>query len=302
MKKELKFRIDLAALKGSNVKCNLKCSYCHDDYMNISMKHNEKEKYSFSDLIKSCIDASGYINPKIILHFAGRADPLLISKETFILEIDMIKSNFPQAEFIITTNGIRLKEYAQVINQVGINKINISLHCEYPELEEKIFKGIREIKKYGIITVLNIIATEKVIKNLSCYLTKGDAYNISLKFFSLLHKDKVYTNNLYKTFLKKIKKHTNEFQNQNDNKNKIIRQTISGTKVIIKLPEDFNKRPDACLNCVMLRNCEESCYDNIRLTPWYIKPCGVRDDNVYFPELNDISILKSNLKNGGKLN
>ncbi len=81
------------------------------------------------------------------------------------------------------------------------------------------------------------------------------------------------------------------------------RYTISITsfsKIMVKLPEKFDDRPEACQKCPVKSKCVESCWQSVRITPWYIKPCGVRVDNVYFFTENSINNLKEKLKLGGK--
>jgi molybdenum cofactor biosynthesis enzyme MoaA len=297
----LKFRIDLYALRSEKANCNLPCSYCHLDYFNINSGYDAGIRTDFADLINMCVKAIGSENNSHKLHYSGRADPLLVNKEIFLSETLKIRDQFPSAEIVMTTNGIRLYEYSDVIKKSGIKKINVSHHNYSGKVEEKVFKGIEINRDNGIEVILNVVATEDVLNNIEHFIELGDKYKISLKFFNLLTDDKTYSEDLFNRFLNKLKSYCSDEFIEDTVKNRIETFSKSGNRISIKLTEKFNNRPDACQKCEYLKKCDESCWDTIRLTPWYIKPCGVREDNIYFPEENDLSLLKTKLISGGKI-
>lgn len=300
MKNKMKFRIDLYALKSEKANCNLKCSYCHLDYFNINSGFDAGLKTDFTDLIKMCQKAIGSEDSSLKLHYSGRADPLLVDKDVFMRETTKIRDQFSSAEIVMTTNGIRLYEYSEVIRLSGINKINVSHHNYSGELEAKVFKGIEIVRNNKMKIILNVVATEEVLKNIDHFIRLGDKYSISLKFFNLISDDKAYSGELFARFVKELRGYCSEEYYEDTIKNRIETSSKAGNRISIKLAEKFYNRPDACQNCPFLKKCDESCWDTIRLTPWYIKPCGVRKDNVYFPGEQNLSILKSKLKSGGK--
>lgn len=300
MKNKMKFRIDLYSLKSDKANCNLKCSYCHLDYFNIQSGYDAGLKTDFTDLIKMCQKALGTEDSSLKLHYSGRADPLLVNKDAFLTETVKICEQFPCAEIVMTTNGIRLQEYSDVIKESGINKINVSHHNYSGELEAKVFRGIERVRDNGMEVILNVVATEDVLKNIDHFIRLGDNYSISLKFFNLLTEDKIYSGELFGRFLNELREYCSDEYYEDTIKNRIETSSKAGNRISIKLAEKFHDRPDACQKCPFLKKCDESCWDTIRLTPWYIKPCGVREDNIYFPAEQSLSDLRYKLKSGGK--
>ena len=301
MKNKMKFRIDLYALKSEKANCNLTCSYCHLDYFNIHSGFDSGLRTDYTDLIKMCQKAIGSEDSSLKLHYSGRADPLLVNKDVFLNETMKIREQFPSAEIVMTTNGIRLYEYSDVIKLSGIDKINVSHHNYSGELEAKVFSGIERVRNQGMEVILNVVATDDVLKNIDHFIRLGDKYRISLKFFNLIADDKKYSGELFSRFLNELKRYCSDEYFEDKVKNRIETSSIAGNKISIKLTEKFSNRPDECQKCPFLNKCDESCWDTIRLTPRYIKPCGVREDNVYFPGEQNLSILKSKLKSGGKI-
>ena len=84
-------------------------------------------------------------------------------------------------------------------------------------------------------------------------------------------------------------------------RNRLVYTINENSKVILKLFEGKSIRPENCNSCPERSNCLEGCWESIRITPWYIKPCGVRRDNVYFFEENSIQSLRTKLILGSKL-
>lgn len=301
MKNTMKFRIDLYALKSSTAKCNLTCNYCHLDYFDLQGEHTSERSFELTDLISQCLQAAEYDGKDMKLHFSGRADPLLIDKKRFAAEIGKLREEFPHADMCITTNGIKLFEYANEIASSGIRKVNVSHHNYSGLLEEKVLKGIRKVRELGIEVILNVVATEEVTNDLSRFIRLGEENKLTLKFFNLITEDKEYSKALFRRFLSSIGGFCSGNTEYDTEKNRITLFTHSGNRIVVKLEETFKDRPEECLNCTQLSRCDESCWDTIRITPRYIKPCGVRTDNVYFPDENSVSSLRSKLIAGGKL-
>lgn len=301
MKNTMKFRIDLYALKSSTAKCNLTCSYCHLDYFDLQGEQTGERSYELTDLVSQCLLSAQHNGKDMKLHFSGRADPLLIERKRFAAEIEKLRKKFPHADMCITTNGIRLFEYANEIAGSGIRKVNVSHHNYSGVLEEKVLKGIRKVRELGVEAILNVVATEEVTNNLSRFIMLGEENKLTIKFFNLITEDKEYSKALFRRFLNSLGGFCSKNAEHDTEKNRITHFTHTGNRIVVKLEEIFTDRPEECLNCAQLSKCDESCWDTIRITPKYIKPCGVRTDNVYFPDENSVASLRSKLIAGGKL-
>jgi len=79
-------------------------------------------------------------------------------------------------------------------------------------------------------------------------------------------------------------------------------KTKEGIMITMNTPATDRLRPDECFACKEFSKCEEGCWDSIGITNKYIKPCGVRDDNVFYFDGSTTEDLKEKLKSGGKLN
>ncbi len=300
-KNKMKFRIDLYALKSAVAKCNLTCGYCHLDYFAIPGHFDDSGAHEISELISLCLQAGNVDGKDIKLHYSGRAEPLLLNKDAFISETQKLKLAFPDAEKTITTNGIRLAEYAEAIQEAGITKVNVSHHNYSETMERRVLEGIRSAKSYGLDAGLNVVATEDVTENLERFIKLGDDNSLTLKFFNLIADDKNYTKHLFEEFLRRIEDFSTDEIDHDIDKNRIRMRSHSGNLIVIKLEEKFTDRPDECLQCEKLQQCDESCWDTIRITPWYIRPCGVREDNIYMADEMNAGSLRNKLLSGGKL-
>jgi len=295
-----KYRIDLAALNGKNVKCNMLCKYCHKDYFCIDKYFDESITFTFFELIKF---SENLYNDNAILdiHLTGRAEPLVVDKKRIFLEISSLKKNFPNASFSMTTNGLKLKYYADILKSSGLEKVNISYHYGYNSSSDVYVRGIESSLSAGLKVILNAVVTSDTIKYFDEYVNFISKLKISAKFFCILLNNLQESETIYNKFTELI---TNKFgmpEKYDESKHRNIFNINDEYQIIIKLPEKSNKRPDACNKCYMRKNCNEGCWNSIRITPWYIKPCGVREDNVYFPSENNPESLKEKLYTGGKL-
>jgi thymidylate kinase len=74
-----------------------------------------------------------------------------------------------------------------------------------------------------------------------------------------------------------------------------------GDAVLCAKPGDVYLRPFECYQCSEFLRCEESCWRSVRVSPWYIQPCGIRPDQLYWYGENNPANLRQLLVDGGKL-
>jgi dTMP kinase len=75
---------------------------------------------------------------------------------------------------------------------------------------------------------------------------------------------------------------------------------LDGATVSAK-PRDVFIRPYECYSCNDFMRCEESCWRSVRISPWYVQPCGIRKDNLYWYHEENPYKLREQLADGGKL-
>lgn len=295
------FRLNFSALLGRNSKCNLKCFQCHRDYFDVETNFDENQTFSFTDAINMIYDLYEERNNHFTkIHISGHAEPTILGKEKFLKEVIKLRNEFPHLPIVLTTNGSYLLPIIQDYLSLNNTHINLSLH-HIAYLKTNWFKKLCNVdnsKKHRI--ELNIIIDPEIIDHFDELLSFAFETNVNLKFFHRLDESNpgLVISNFINLVREKIKSHKVEIIYKNSREELLIDDAF---KIIIKLPEDFNFRPDACRKCPLLIKCVESCWTSIRITPWYIKPCGVRNDNVYFYCENNLESLKNKLIAGGKL-
>jgi len=300
--KDITYRIDMGALNGYNTKCNLNCKYCHKDLFPLSYPFDCKElpTKSFVESISELEKIFKHDKRKRKIHISGRAEPLMLNKNVLNQELNRINTNFPEIKKVLTTNGLLLKDKVECLSNNGIKRINVSMH-------NKLFKnnlynnGIITAKNSGIDVFLNVIICKQSLKFLNEVFDFALHHKVSIKFFLELGIEAEEANNLFQHIKYFLFQKTGNNGNIDSKKNRQVYNISENQKIYLKLPEVETPRPKACEICKYREMCQESCWEAIRVTPWYIKPCGVRDDNVYFLCNNSIDDLKHKLKSGGKL-
>lgn len=295
------FRLNFSALTGNNSKCNLKCFNCHRDYFDVSKEFDESKPISFSDAINFIYEAIGAQNNHFKkIHISGHAEPLIIGQEKFLNEVRQLRNNFPYLPIALTTNGSYLKDIRDEFLAMGNTFINLSLH-HLAYLNTKWFNQICDLDdSFKDQVELNIIIDPDIIQNIDLILSFAFSKKISLKFFHRLEEKnpEIVINQFIDLISSKL---NGKFVDEVVENNRIKLIVNDGFQISIKLPENFDIRPDACRKCPVKDKCVESCWNSIRITPWYIKPCGVREDNVYLFSENSKENLKNKLKSGGKI-
>jgi molybdenum cofactor biosynthesis enzyme MoaA len=299
--KKISYRLDLAALMGKDVKCKLNCAYCHKDYFPVDIQFNSDMHLNFKESIQLLNSVIKPNSKHIKIHLSGRAEPLDIEKGVLLGSISSIHSAFPDYEIVMTTNGFNLKELANDLKLFGLHRVNVSIHHDF-EKSNKVFEGISVAKQAGLGVSLNVILSEKCFQVLDKIIGFCINNKLNLKLFYELGKTDSEILNVTEIAEKKLKDLLAEYSPEYDlDRNRLIFKINESSKIILKLFEGKSSRPDNCNLCEMRSQCLEGCWESIRVTPWYIKPCGVRQDNVYFYEENSINSLKTKLISGSKM-
>lgn len=299
--KKISYRLDFAALMGKDVQCKLNCIYCHKDYFPVDNDFNSDNHLTFIESIELL---NSVINPDwdhIKIHLSGRAEPLDIDRGLLLKSISNIHSAFPAYEIVMTTNGFNLKELACDLKLAGLNRVNVSMHHDFDK-STRLFEGVFSAKQAGLEVSLNVILSEKCLLVLDKIIGFCITNKMNLKLFYELGKTDSEILKILEKAEINLKDLLVEHSPEYDfNRNRLIFKINDSSKIILKLFEGKSSRPANCNLCPMRSQCLEGCWESIRVTPWYIKPCGVRQDNVYFYEENSINSLKTKLISGSKM-
>ncbi len=299
--KRIKYRIDAGSLIGDNPKCNLKCAYCHKDFFPLANDVECNTTMMFADSVAMLEKIfENDMRPRKI-HFSGRVEPLLVADDVFENEVKKINLMFPQFDKAITTNGMLLENKADMLKKLGINKVNVSVHSDSFGLR-KYVAGIEKAVSLGLNVSLNSIVTTDNVDNINEVIDFAKDKKVNVKFFLILGLKRIDSDLLFKKVMLKLKLITYSDGIFNESNGRYEFNTSDGILITLNTAATDRLRPDECYECEMYSKCEEGCWDSIRITNKYIKPCGVRDDNVFIFDSGDLNDLRDKLNSGGKLN
>ncbi|MCI0501148.1 MAG: GTP 3',8-cyclase MoaA [Epsilonproteobacteria bacterium] len=145
-------------------RCNFRCQYCMPEKPFSWVPH--ENLLCFEDLflfVKASIDEG----IKKIRLTGG--EPLL--RKDLHNFVSMIHNYAPHIDLAITTNGYLLKEYATLLKEAGLKRINISLdslnketahYIAKKDVLEKVLEGIEEAAKVGLKIKINCVPLKGV--------------------------------------------------------------------------------------------------------------------------------------------
>lgn len=296
---KIHYRIDLSALAGQDVKCNLNCRYCHKDYFPVKFITKENPPLPFATILNILESVYKKDMRKRKIHFSGRAEPLVVENKILEKELSAINYAYPKFEKVMTTNAYLLPDKSQILYKNGLKRLNVSVHNDSFK-NKKFIEGIKSALDSGLKICLNVLIEKKDENRISDIIRFAVRYNLDIKFFTVLGINWMETQDLIRFCDTSLIRYSSG-KKFDEVKNRLVHKISSEVYAYIKIPSNFDSRPDACFRCNSRDFCLEGCWDSIRITPWYIKPCGIRDENVYFFNENNIEILKEKLKSGGKL-
>jgi len=134
-------------------KCNLKCFYCHHEGEGCGSDPRKKNEMTPEE-VAFLVRVAAKLGVRSVKLTGG--EPLLYSGVEEVIR--MISSINGVHEVSMTTNGVFLSEWAQLLAEAGLKRVNVSL-------------GTLSREKYKMITGLD--ALEKVIEGVDAALEAG---------------------------------------------------------------------------------------------------------------------------------
>ena len=133
-------------------RCNLRCIYCMPPDGLIPIRHKEILRYEeIVSVLKIAVD----IGVRKIRITGG--EPLVRNNIPYLIKL--IKNIEGVKDLSLTTNGIMLEQYADLLSEAGLDRVNISLDSLKPERYgeitrggdiEAVLKGIEAAEKAGL--------------------------------------------------------------------------------------------------------------------------------------------------------
>ena len=124
------------------LKCNIQCRYCVRSINSVEDRPGVTEKIlSPLEAIEILRDALKQDFPLRVVAVAGPGEPLA-NQETFEV-LKMAKEEFPHLIRCLATNGLALPEKVEVLEEIGISTLTVTVNAIDPEIGSKIYEYVR---------------------------------------------------------------------------------------------------------------------------------------------------------------
>ncbi|RRJ82897.1 nitrogenase cofactor biosynthesis protein NifB [Aestuariirhabdus litorea] len=123
--------------------CNIQCHYCNRKYdcSNESRPGVVSEVLTPDQAIRKVKAVAAAIPQMTVLGIAGPGDPLANPERTFET-FRRLSEETPDIKLCVSTNGLRLPEFADEIARYNIQHVTITINCLDPEIGARIYPWI----------------------------------------------------------------------------------------------------------------------------------------------------------------
>ncbi|MBL8487431.1 MAG: nitrogenase cofactor biosynthesis protein NifB [Rhodocyclaceae bacterium] len=123
--------------------CNIQCNYCNRkfDCSNESRPGVVSELLSPDQAVRKVLAVAAEIPQMTVLGIAGPGDPLANPERTFAT-FRMLSGKAPDIKLCVSTNGLRLPEFADEIAQHNIDHVTITINCVDPDVGARIYPWV----------------------------------------------------------------------------------------------------------------------------------------------------------------
>ena len=123
-------------------KCNIQCRYCVRSINSFEDRPGVTEKIiSPLEAIEILRDAVKQDYPLTVVAVAGPGEPLA-NQETFEV-LEMARQEFPHLIRCIATNGLALREHAELLEKIGIRTVTVTVNAISPEIGAKVYDYVK---------------------------------------------------------------------------------------------------------------------------------------------------------------
>lgn len=123
--------------------CNIQCNYCNRKYdcANESRPGVTSTLLSPQDAVAKVKHVASEIKQMSVLGIAGPGDPLANPKQTF-QTMEMVAKDCPDIKLCLSTNGLRLPDFVDRIEDLNIDHVTITINMTDPEVGERIYPWV----------------------------------------------------------------------------------------------------------------------------------------------------------------
>ncbi|WP_376711688.1 MULTISPECIES: nitrogenase cofactor biosynthesis protein NifB [Bradyrhizobium] len=154
--------------------CNIQCNYCNRKYdcANESRPGVVSEKLTPEQAVKKALAVAATIPQMTVLGIAGPGDPLANPEKTF-KTFELVAKAAPDIKLCLSTNGLSLPDYVDVIARSGIDHVTITINMIDPEIGAKIYPWIFfNHRRYTGIDAARIL-TDRQLQGLQMLSERG---------------------------------------------------------------------------------------------------------------------------------
>lgn len=128
-------------------KCNIKCNYCDRRYdcVNESRPGVTSAVLAPAQALLYLKGVAARMESLTVVGIAGPGDPLANVEETFGT-MELVRENFPEMLFCLSTNGLALPANAERIASLGVSHVTVTVNAVDPAIGEKIYAWVRDGK------------------------------------------------------------------------------------------------------------------------------------------------------------
>ncbi len=307
------YRLDVLAAAFGRFTCNYKCVYCHKDYFCQTIPA-DAPAWELAEGVQLC---STILKGTYSVHLAGSGEPLLVPNAKLQAMVAALRRSQDCVAISMTSNGYYLEERAKDLDELGIHDINVSLPCldstycqkfmqvsakRAQHIIAKTKRGLAAARRHNVSVDVNVCVAYDVSASLDDYIALSRDYDVQIKFFSVISATKSHAAaeyGYYQKLIDRLSAIQAPLQNTTG-RYTTLEWAFDQARFKAKLHNRFC-RPPECYRCHAFARCEESCWRSVRVSPWYIQPCGVRTDNLYWYQERDVAALLDKLTVGGKL-
>lgn len=163
--------------------CNIHCNYCNRKFDCVN-----ESRPGVTSSVLAPFQAVAYLkalDEKIenlsVIGIAGPGDPFANPKET-IETMRLVKAEFPDKIFCLSTNGLNLEPYIDEIAGLGVTHVTITINAIDPEITARVYRWVRfEKKVYRGVEGARVLLE----RQLAC-IPKLKAHGITVKINSII--------------------------------------------------------------------------------------------------------------------
>lgn len=122
--------------------CNIQCNYCNRkfDCCNESRPGVTSEVLSPEEAMEKIAVVKERIPNLSVIAIAGPGDPL--ANESTLRTIRLVKERYPEMSLCISTNGLRLPEYADELYSSDVRFVTVTMNGVDPEITKEVYDSV----------------------------------------------------------------------------------------------------------------------------------------------------------------